>query len=164
MITLIYLHDWSISHVREERKIIQYILNYLQHFFFSQMNEIIVSLIFRITFLCNAHQSEIELNDVYPRMIFNQVANLHVRVASNWQCPITINFLPHWKGFKSINIMMTRRKENVTVSSVLFVLCVLRLITFYDKDLWQAVLVPNWYSYRYFSFSGICKNWSLLKN
>lgn len=102
-----------------------------------------------------------------PWMNFNQVANLHIRVVSDWQCPITIKPLPYWEAFNSLNIMMPNRKVSSTSFAIEFVLstCVLKLRPFYDRDLWQVMLVPNWFnSYRYFPFSGIRKNWSLLRN
>lgn len=116
---------------------------------------------------CIVYQSDIEVSDVYPWMNFNQTANLHIRVVSDWQCPITIKPLPNWEAFNSINIMMPNRKVSSTSFAIEFVLsmCVLKLRTFYDRDLWQVMLVPNWFnSYRYFPFSGIRKNWSLLRN
>lgn len=97
---------------------------------------------------CIVYQSDIEVSDVYPWMNFNQVANLHIRVVSDWQCPITIKPLPNWEAFNSLNIMMPNRKVSSTSFAIEFVLsmCVLKLRTFYDRDLWQVMLVPNWFN------------------
>lgn len=135
---------------------------------FSQIYELIVLLLLQIrTLMYRISVRYIEVSDVYPWMNFNQVANLHIRVVSDWQCPITIKPLPNWEAFNSINKMMPNRKVSSTSFAIEFVLsmCVLKLRTFYDRDLWQVMLVPNWFnSYRYFPFSGIRKNWSLLRN